>query len=257
MSRLNVLILGGASEASELARRLAGDGRFAPTLSFAGRTRAPKPPPIPFRIGGFGGVEGLAGYLREQGIGALIDATHPFAAQITANASAAAALAGVPLLVLTRPPWRPQPRDRWIEVPDMWAAADALGPPSKRALLTVGRKDLAPFVAAPLHSYVIRSIDPPPAELLPPNAEVVLARGPFAEPEERELLLSRRIQVIVTKNSGGTATEAKLAAARALALPVIMVDRPPPPTAETVLDPDAALRWLERLHGVTETRRGV
>ncbi len=252
---MNVLILGGTTEASALARALAGDRRFRATLSLAGRTRQPLPQPLPCRVGGFGGVEGLAAFLSEQQIGALIDSTHPFAAQMSRHAAEAAWLAGTPLLAVSRPAWRPEAGDRWLPVPDMEAAAQALGRATRRVFLTVGQKDLAPFAVAPWHSYVVRSVDPPPPETLPPQAEVITARGPFAEPDERRLLVERRIEVLVTKNSGGEATRPKLAAARALGLPVVMVARPdPPPGVERVATAAEAVAWLARQHGVTALR---
>ncbi len=242
---MRVLILGGSSEASALARALAGDGRFAPTLSLAGRTRAPVLPPVPARIGGFGGVAGLVAWLRAQGAGAVVNATHPFAARMSANASAACAATGTPLLRVLRPEWCPQPGDDWRVVPDMAAAARRLGDAPRRVLLTVGRQDLAPFAAAPQHDYVIRSVDAPPKDALPPRAVVISARGPFAEAGERALLRAHAIDILVTKNAGGDATEAKLAAARALGLPVVMVARPPAVPGGTVPDVAAALAWLE------------
>ena len=255
---MRVLILGGTSEASALARALAGDARFQPMLSLAGRTRSPIPPPIPWRVGGFGGTDGLAAYLRAERIGALVDATHPFAAQMTRNAVAAGRLAGVPLLAICRPPWQPAPDDRWTTVPDMRAAAEALGRSPRRVFLTVGQQDLAPFAAMPWHWYLIRSVDPPDPAALPPRAEVIAARGPFAETAERRLLEQHGIDILVTKNSGGRATESKLIAARALGLPVVMVDRPEPLPILSVPDAEAALDWLMRLHGATDAaRRGV
>jgi precorrin-6A/cobalt-precorrin-6A reductase len=209
MSRLNVLILGGSTEASALAAALAGDERFVVELSLAGRTRAPVPPPVPYRIGGFGGAEGLAGYLRARGVAALINATHPFAARMSANAVAAARLAGVKLLRVRRPAWVPGPGDDWTEVPDMPSAARALGESPRRVLLTIGRNELAVFAAeAPQHRYVIRSVDPPPSEALPPHAEVLTARGPFTLADELALLHDFQIEMVMTKNSGGSATEA-------------------------------------------------
>jgi precorrin-6A/cobalt-precorrin-6A reductase len=252
---LRVLILGGTTEASELARMLVGDRRFEPTLSLAGRTKAPVLPPIAWRIGGFGGVAGLAEYLRADNIHALVDATHPFAAQMTRHACEAAALAGVGLLRVDRPEWRPAAGDRWLQVPDMPAAAHALGTAPRRVLLTIGQQDLAPFAAAPWHDYVIRSVDAPAAESLPAGAKVITARGPFAEPEERALLVAQKIAVLVSKNSGGSATAAKLAAARELGLRVVIVKRPPVPAVETVTDAAGALAWL--VHQAASTRRGV
>lgn len=247
---MNVLILGGTTESSALARALAGDGRFRATLSLAGRTRRPLPQPLPCRVGGFGGVEGLASYLAEHRVEALIDATHPFAAQMSRHAAQAARQTGTRLLAVVRPAWCPQPGDRWTAVPSMVAAAEALGRVGRRVLLTVGQQDLAPFAAAPWHSYVVRSVDPPSPHTLPPGAEVITARGPFAEPDERRLLAERRVEVLVTKNSGGEATRPKLDAARALGLPVVMVARPdPPPGVERVATAAQALAWLVHQHG--------
>lgn len=255
---MRVLILGGTSEAASLARALAGDARFQATLSLAGRTRAPATPPVPHRIGGFGGIDGLAEYLRIERIDALIDATHPFAAQISRHAAVAAAQTATRLLVIWRPPWQQGRGDRWITVAGMRAAAEVLGRAPRRVFLTVGRQDLAPFAAAPWHHYLIRSVDPPDAAALPRHAEVIAARGPFAEADERRLLAQQRIEVIVTKNSGGNATVGKVDAARALGLPVVMVARPPAPAAGTVVaDADAAHGWLLRLHGEKTAERGV
>jgi precorrin-6A/cobalt-precorrin-6A reductase len=245
---MRVLILGGTSEASAVARFLADDRRFQATISLAGRTQNPARHPLPTRIGGFGGVDGLARYLAEHRIGALIDATHPFAAQMTRHAEQAALHTATPLLVIHRHAWREQSGDRWIEVPDLPAATQALGTVPRRVLLTIGQKDLGAFASAPCHHYVVRSVDAPRLEDLPPHAEVITARGPFAVNDESALLRERRIDVLVTKNAGGTATVAKLTAARLLNLPVIMVSRPAPPTAEAVATVEEALDWLERRH---------
>jgi precorrin-6A/cobalt-precorrin-6A reductase len=253
MSPLRVLILGGSAEASALARRLVGDDRFAPVLSMAGRTKSPVLPPIPHRIGGFGGVEGLAHWLAEHGAELLVCATHPFAAQMRHHAAEAARRCGIPMLLVERPAWSPVSGDHWTAVADMTAAADALGESPRRVLLTIGQKELAEFVQAPQHAYLIRSIDPPAPESLPPRAEVISARPPFKEADERRLLVEHRIDVVVTKNSGGLDTAGKLAAARALGVPVIMVERPP---ALELGDLDAgrgadvagAMAWLEARH---------
>ncbi len=241
-----VLILGGTTEASALADALYGDHRFAPTLSLAGVTRAPHLPPIPARIGGFGGADGLRHWLAEAGTDALVDATHPFAQRISRNAVAAVAGTGTVMLRIARPPWLPVPGDRWTVVPDMAAAAASLGVPPRRVLLTIGRKELAPFLAHPQHHYLVRSVDPPPPEALPPDSVVLARRGPFALPEERALLLAHRIELLVTKNSGGD--DAKLLAAREAGLAVVMVARPPPVPAPTVATWQEALGWLERHH---------
>jgi len=239
-----VLLLGGSTEASALARALAGDGRFDVTLSLAGATRHPRPQPVPVRTGGFGGVDGLRRFLAEQRIGALVDATHPFAAQMTRHAAEAAGR--VPLLRLERPAWVAEAGDHWLDVPDMPAAARALGETPRRVLLTVGQKELAPFRDGVAHHYVVRSIDPPDAASLPPGAVVLTDAGPFHPDAERALLLAQGIEVIVTKNSGGSATFAKLLAARALGIPVVMVRRPAPVAVERAATVEAAVEWLVR-----------
>lgn len=243
---MRVLILGGTTEASELARLLAADARFSSTLSLAGRTTRPLPQPIPCRVGGYGGAAGLEAYLRAHRIGALIDATHPFAAQMTRHAAAAARGTATPLLAIVRPEWTPQPGDHWRVVADMAAAAAALGTARRRVFLTVGQQDLAAFAAAPQHRYLIRSVEPPPPSAVPPQATVITARGPFAEADERRLLREHAIEVLVSKNSGGGATRPKLDAARALGTPVVMVARPSVPAGiATVADAHAAMAWLE------------
>ena len=239
-----MLILGGSTEASALARALAGDARFAPVLSLAGRTRSPRPQPVPCRTGGFGGVDGLVAHLRDAGIQALVDATHPFAAVMSAHAVQAAARARVPLLRIERPAWVAGPGDAWTGVPDMAAAVRALGSLSRRVLLTVGQQELASFAAAPWHHYVIRSIDPPDPATLPPHATPILDPGPFTVQGETALLRRHGIEVLVSKNAGGGATAAKLEAARLLGLPVVMVARPVLPEAPGVPDAEAALFWL-------------
>ncbi len=244
MHPLRVLILGGSTEASRLAALLAGDPAVAPLLSLAGRTRSPRPQPVSCRIGGFGGPAGLADFLRAEGYDLLVDATHPFAARISANAVAAARVAAVPLLRIERPDWAPIPGDHWREVARMEDAPGALGPVRRCVFLTVGQQELAPFRAAPWHSYLIRSIDPPAPETLPPDARVLTSAGPFAEGGERGLLQAHGIEVLVTKNSGGFATAPKLRAARALGIAVVMVARPVLPAADTVPDADSARAWI-------------
>ncbi|WP_025319776.1 cobalt-precorrin-6A reductase [Granulibacter bethesdensis] len=252
------LILGGTSEASALARLLAGDERFAPLLSFAGRTRSPVLPPIPCRTGGFGGASGLAAMLEQEGMHALIDATHPFAARISANAAQAIALRPLPFLGIVRPAWQPVAGDRWQMVDSLEEAAAALGIIPRRIFLTIGRQELAPFRACPWHHYVIRSVDAPEPHHLPPQATVLTARGPFATDDEIALLRSHRIDGIVTKNAGGSATEAKLAACRALGLPVWMVRRPAIALPSNIVTTaQEAMRWLEMLHHERVTERGA
>lgn len=244
-ARLNILILGGTSEASTVARLMEGDDRFAPLLSLAGRTKAPVLPKIAHRVGGFGGIAGLTAYLADAKIDVLVDATHPFAAQMSRHAVSAARQAGIALLAVRRPPWQAREGDRWHLVGDLTAAAAALGERPRRVFLTIGRNDLTSFPAPPQHWYLIRSVDPPPQEVRPPSGDILTARGPFREADERRLLENKRIDVLVTKNSGAAATRAKLDAARALSLPVIMVERPVLPAAEfEVADAAEAFTWL-------------
>ena len=252
---MRVLILGGTSEASALGRALIGDGRFDATFSLAGRTQNPARQPLPTRVGGFGGVDGLARYLLENRVDALIDATHPFAVQMTRNAALAARQTAIPLLVVNRPAWEKQPGDLWVTVPDVQTAAQALGTDPRRVLLTIGQKDLSAFTSAPCHDYVIRSVDAPHPQSLPPRAEVITARGPFAVSDECALLRRHKVDLLVTKNSGGTATVAKLVAARLLQLRVIMISRPAMPAVETVATVAEALAWLQSYHA--PARRGV
>jgi precorrin-6A/cobalt-precorrin-6A reductase len=250
-----ILILGGTTQARLLAERLARRTDLAVTLSLAGRTAAPAPQPVPVRLGGFGGATGLAAWLEAQAIDLLIDATHPYAAQISANAAEAAALAKLPLLVLARPAWKAIAGDCWIEVADMAAAVKALGETPRRAFLTIGRNELAPFAAAPQHFYLVRSVDPIEPQSVLPHAEYFTGRGPFEEADEHALLTRHRIDVIVAKNSGGAATYGKIAAARSLGLPVIMLRRPAGPHGPAVAGVDEALARLD--HMLASAARGV
>jgi precorrin-6A/cobalt-precorrin-6A reductase len=244
---MRILILGGTAEARGLAERLAGRSDLAVMLSLAGRTAAPARQPVPVRIGGFGGASGLADYLSAERIDVLIDATHPYAAVISANAARAARLTGVPLLALRRPPWLPVPGDRWIEVEDVPSAVTALGAAPRRVFLALGRKELASFAEAPQHRYLVRSVDPVDPPLAVPHAVYVTGRGPFTETDERALLGAHSIEMVVAKNSGGTATYGKIAAARGLGLAVIMLSRPPLPEVSAVETVEDALAWLD--HG--------
>jgi len=257
---MRILILGGTTEAAALARRLGGDARFSITVSLAGRTAAPALAAAPTRIGGFGGADGLVRWLKQNRIDAVVDATHPFAARISQNAVAAARIAGVPLISLVRLPWQAEPGDTWTCVESTEAAARALGEKPKRVFLTIGRQELAAFCAAPQHSYLVRSIEPPDADTLPPNVELLLRRGPFEERAEAELMHARKIDIMVAKNSGGTATYAKIAAARALALPVILIDRPEKPAGIAVGNVESACERLASLmqaHAGAPSERGV
>ena len=241
----HVLILGGTTEARELAAVLAARPGVRVTTSLAGRVSRPGALTGEVRVGGFGGAEGLAEWLREQRVDALVDATHPFAGAITANAARAAASSGVPAVVLRRPGWRPGPGDHWHPVPSLNAAAELLPGLGRRVLLTTGRLGLAAFAHLGELHFVVRSVEPPRPPM-PPHTEVLLGRGPFTVADETTLLREYLIDVLVTKDSGGAATAAKLTAARELALPVVVVRRPPlPPGVTAVPDVPAALDRLD------------
>lgn len=242
---IRVLILGGTTQASELARALADRADVQPLLSLAGRTQNPAPAPIPCRIGGFGGADGLAAFLRDEKFDALIDATNPFAAQISANARAASAASGVPLLVFSRAAWTPGEGDQWREVATMADAVAALGATPRRVFLTQGRLQLAAFAAAPQHFYLVRAIDEPDELRLLPDHKFISARGPFTLEGERALMRAESIEILVSKNSGGGATAAKLTAARELAIPVILVARPQAEGATEASRLDEVLDWIE------------
>jgi precorrin-6A/cobalt-precorrin-6A reductase len=241
----SILILGGTAEARALAGKLAGDPRFALELSLAGRTRAPAEQPVPVRVGGFGGAEGLATYLRQKGISILIDATHPHAAQISRNAAKAAEISGVPLVALRRSAWQRQPGDRWIEVASVADAVNALGDVPRKVFLTLGRQELLPFEAAPRHHYLIRSVDPVEPPLSVPNAVYLTARGPFEQADEARLLRDHGIEAIVAKNSGGPASYGKIAAARKLGIDVVLIRRPDLPEVPCVETVEEMLAWLD------------
>lgn len=246
----HILLLGGTTEASALATALAARGERA-VLSYAGRTDHPRAQAIPTRVGGFGGVEGLADHMTREGVTHLVDATHPFAARISTNAIAAAELAGVELLALTRPAWEAGPGDRWIRVADTAGAGAALGGEAARVFLALGRQTIGDFADAAQHFYLLRFVDAadPPAL---PHHHLVVDRGPFTLAGELALLRAHRIQMIVAKNAGGSGARAKLEAARELGLPVVMIDRPFIPDRPQVESVAQVLDWLD--HGVV---RGV
>lgn len=238
-----MLILGGTAEARALADMVAGDAGLDVTTSFAGRTPEPRLPAGQVRTGGFGGVEGLAGWLREQRTDAVVDATHPFAEVISRNAAQAADATGVPLVALRRPGWSAGEGDRWHWADTLAGAAALLPALGRRPFLTTGRQDLAAFAGLPLR-FLVRAVAPP-LPPLPAHCHVLLDRGPFTLDAERALLREHRINVLVTKDSGGPATAPKLTAAREAALPVLVVRRPPPPAGvRTVTTPAAAAHWL-------------
>ncbi|MFI9271168.1 cobalt-precorrin-6A reductase [Kitasatospora sp. NPDC052896] len=240
----HVLILGGTTEGRRLAAELAGDPALRVTSSLAGRVAEPRLPAGEVRVGGFGGAVGLADWLRSEHVHTLVDATHPFAQAISRNAAEAAAAVRVPLLALRRPGWVPVPGDRWHPVDSLAEAAAALPALGRRALLTTGRLGLAAFAAVPGVHLVARSVDAPEPPL-PPNLEVLLARGPFGPADEREVFRRYGIDLLVTKDSGGAATAPKLAVARELGLPVVIVRRPAAPAGVPVVpDVAGALDWL-------------
>ena len=242
----SILILGGTTEARQLAEGLRDTGHFRLELSLAGRTRTPVVQPVPVRVGGFGGAQGLADYLKAQGFNVLIDATHPYAARMSANAAEASLHSGVPLIALRRPGWERQADDLWTEVESVEAAVAALGSQSRRAFLALGRQELLPFEASPQHDYLVRSVDPvePPLDL--PSVRYLTARGPFNEADERALLAENRIEVIVSKNSGGLASYGKIAAARALGLQVVIIRRPVLPEVHSYLTVEALLAHVDQ-----------
>lgn len=264
MGRKSLLILGGTAEGSALVRALAArfGNALQVTTSLAGRTLAPPPVPGQIRNGGFGGAEGLLRYLAENHVDYLIDATHPFAARISTAARLACEKASVPRLLLLRPPWRRDPHDVWIEVEDMAEAALFLKDPSilarnrryERAFLAIGGSQIAAFAPVTDVHFLVRLIEPPQRPPPLSSYEIVCGRGPFTLAAEHRLLEDHAIDVLVSKASGGAASEAKIAAAREKGLPVVMIRRPlpePGPTVETV---DAAVRWLEKRAAIFEER---
>ncbi|MBK0328202.1 cobalt-precorrin-6A reductase [Rhodobacteraceae bacterium F11138] len=246
-----LLILGGTTEASALARAVSERGIRA-VFSYAGRTRTPRVQPLPQRVGGFGGVAGLVQYLRDTGVTHVVDATHPFAAAMSRNAIEACARTDVHLAALTRPAWQPQPGDDWHRVPDIPGAVAALNGPGRRVLLALGRLHLTGFADHPQHHYVLRMVDEPDRPPLP-DCAVVVARGPFTQAGDMALMQAHGVDLVVSKNSGGDGARAKIDAARRLKLPVVMIDRPVVPARRELSSPDQVLGWLDHC----DTDRGV
>ncbi len=224
--------------AAEIAR-----ARIDAVYSYGGRTRAPADQPLPTRVGGFGGVSGLADYIRRERITHVIDATHPFAAEMSRHAVQACAQTGTPLIALERAPWAKAPGDNWIEVADVTAAAAALPESPANVFLAIGRQHIAPFAAKPQHVYTLRFVDPPEAPL-PLAADVIVSRGPFTFDGELETMRARGIAWIVARNSGGDGARAKIDAARTLSLPVIMIARPKLPERLRVESVAEIMNWL-------------
>lgn len=245
---MRALILGGTGEARQLADTLAGERGLDIVSSLAGRVRTPVLPAGDVRVGGFGGVAGLRDWLQDNHIDVVVDATHAFAAKITQHSAAATSGLGIPLLVLRRPGWTPSADDRWIHVASNEDAAVALSGLGTRIFSTIGRQGVAALAAVDAW-FLIRAIDPPDAPL-PAACEILLERGPFDLDHETDLLARYRIDVLLTKNSGGDDTAAKLIAARAAGIPVVMIDRPALPVGvESVATVAAAARWLRARGG--------
>lgn len=239
---MRALILGGTADASLLAAEIARAGLDA-VYSYGGRTRAPADQPLPTRIGGFGGVSGLADYIRREAITRVIDATHPFAAEMSRNAIEACTQTGTPLLALERAPWVKAPGDNWIEVAEITAAVAALPEAATNVFLAIGRQHIAPFASKPKHTYTLRFVDPPEVPL-PFAADVIVSRGPFTFDGELEMMRARAIAWVVARNSGGGGARAKIDAARMLGLPVIMISRPELPERRRVEGVTEVMQWL-------------
>lgn len=242
--RPKLLILGGTAEAAGLARRIGGE--LDVITSLAGRMVTIPDLPGRLRIGGFGGADGLAAYLVQEKIAAVIDATHSFARHISAHAVEACQRVGVPLLSLLRPCWPKEDGDRWIMARDMGDAARLLPELGKRAFLTIGRQELDAFRDVGNVWFLVRMIDPP-SQPLPENWQAILGRPPFSADDEMRLMQEHKIDLLVTKASGGQATFGKIQAARQLGLPVLMIERPPTTGANRASSIDEALAWLNDL----------
>jgi precorrin-6A/cobalt-precorrin-6A reductase len=242
-----VVVLGGTGEARELAARLVDRSGLRVVSTLAGRVREPRLPVGEVRVGGFGGPEPMADWLRAEGVDAVVDATHPFAERISVSAAVAAKLAGVPLLLLRRPGWTPTADDDWRWVASLDEAAATLSSVGTRAFLTTGRQGLAAFAASELW-FLVRCVDPPEPPL-PARMRLLLSRGPYSVDGELGLMREHRIDVLVTKDSGGALTGAKLLAARTLGLPVVIVRRPAPPEVPREDTVDGALSWLDSALG--------
>jgi len=237
------LILGGTTEANLLAASAADAGLDA-IYSYAGRTQVPVNQPLPTRVGGFGGVDGLADAIRQDRFTHVVDATHPFATEISRNAVAACAATATPLIALERPPWVKAPGDIWIEVADIPSAVAALPEHPVRAFLAIGRQHIAPFVARPQHAYTLRFIDAAAGPLPLPDADLIVSRGPFTLAGELDMMRAWRIEWIVARNSGGAGARAKIDAARELGLPVVMIRRPELPVGLRVESVAEVMHWL-------------
>jgi precorrin-6A/cobalt-precorrin-6A reductase len=240
---MRALLLGGTGDANQLADALAR-ARIDAIYSYAGRTQIPLPHALPTRIGGFGGAQGLADFIRHERITHVIDATHPFAAEMSRHAVEACDATNTPLVALERAPWMRMAGDNWMDVSGIDAAVAALPDASARVFLAIGRQHIAPFTAKPQHAYTLRFVDAPDGALQLPNAEVIVSRGPFSLAGDRELMASRRIAYLVARNSGSSGARAKIDAARELGIPVIMIARPTLPERPRVESVEEVMAWL-------------
>lgn len=261
---MHVLILGGTADARQVAHAVVGTGRHTVTLSLAGQTRDPAEAGVATRVGGFGGSDGLAEWACHHAVDAILDVTHPFAVQISHNAVRAATDAGVPLARFERAAWAPQPGDRWVEVADFAEAASAARRYAQggAALLTVGRRGLEAFAARSDVRWIVRSVEPPSPDPGFVDAHYILDRGPFTLAGERGLMAEHAIDVVVSKASGGSQTQAKLDAARERGIPVVLIRRPPDTASGVprVSTPQDAVAWLDGLgpdHSAVSARSGV
>ncbi|MEM7726589.1 MAG: cobalt-precorrin-6A reductase [Cyanobacteria bacterium P01_A01_bin.45] len=239
-----LLILGGTGEASKLAIQAINIPNLNVELSVAGSTSGAGNQPGVTRVGGFGGVSGLIEYLRDRSIDILVDATHPFAAQISTHGYIAAKELDIPRLMLIRPSWKKLPSDNWVEVNNIQEAVNILGEKSQRVFLTVGRKQLPHFSQLPNIWFLMRLIEPPQNNHIIPRGLMIFEKGSFNLNNELQLLSKYQIDTVVSKNSGGDATYPKIAAARSLGVKVVMINRPPLPTGEKVTTIQEVIQWL-------------
>jgi precorrin-6A/cobalt-precorrin-6A reductase len=240
---MRALVLGGTSDANRLADAIAC-ARIEAIYSYAGRTQSPVTQSLPVRTGGFGGESGLIEFIKAEQITHVIDATHPFAAEMSRHAIAACKALDLPLIALERALWTQIAGDRWIEVEDIDAAVDALPGPRAHVFLAIGRQHLMPFAAKPQHAYTLRFVDPPIGPLPLPDTEIIVSRGPFTFQGDLELMRTRNIEWVVARNAGGAGARAKIDAARELGLPIVMIARPALPERPRVESVEEVLAWL-------------
>ena len=241
---MKILILGGTTEANALAHAL-HQQNIPAIYSYAGRVARPKGQPIPTRSGGFGGVAGLVDYLTQEQITHIVDATHPFAQQMSRNAIAAATQTSTPLVAFTRPAWQATLTDQWQSVASIEAAVETIEKlPPQRIMLAIGRMHLHQFTHCQQHFFLLRLVDKPDAPLPFQHAQAIIDRGPFTAEADTALLKQQGIELIVSKNAGGTAAQSKLIAARELGIPILMIERPVIPERNELFDLDAVIDWL-------------